>query len=453
MVWVRSSVLLFLGAIILVACTSRQGPDDSPEGTSLPLADATDDAAVEPPAEIISLPTGVANNGPTATPDNMPLVLTMWTSEQLNPFNEAPGGSTLLEQLAIFDERFPDIQVEVLVKRVSGPGSTLEYLRTARDVAPRVLPDLVVLDRQTVVVAAREGLIIPASELLEPDTFASLYPVAQELGRVDSELVALPYLLEFQHIIYRRSVFPEDPPNQYSRILDGPSPFAFPAGGAGNVNQTLLTQYLAEGGRLSDDAGIPVIDRDPLNRVLTFYSDASENGLVDPALFQIVSSGETLALYEGLQSSLAVTSSTAYLRAQEATQAETVLTWIPTAGGAPYALVDSWAIAITTGDARHQQAAIELIDYLLNPANQGAYTQAAGILPSQPAALAVWGNADPYIEFGDLMLQNSQPVPDQEARDAVGSKLQKALEDVLLNGLTPIQAATLASQGSQPSTP
>ena len=110
----------------------------------------------------------------------------------------------------------------------------------------------------------------------------------------------------------------------------------------------------------------------------------------------------------------------------------TGLASIPTADGQPYALASGWAWAIVTQDPERQGAALALIEFLMNPVNQGEYTLAASWLPSQRAALMVWGNADPYTEFGDFLLSQAQPLPDAALQAVVAEAIQDAFEDILL---------------------
>jgi hypothetical protein len=92
-----------------------------------------------------------------------------------------------------------------------------------------------------------------------------------------------------------------------------------------------------------------------------------------------------------------------------------------------------------------------LINTLMNPVSQGVFTQAAGWLPSQQAALNVWGDNSRYAVFGDTLLNSARPMPDPALLAVVGPAIQGALEDVLLNDALPVQAASDAAQLVNPS--
>jgi ABC-type glycerol-3-phosphate transport system substrate-binding protein len=226
-------------------------------------------------------------------------------------------------------------------------------------------------------------------------------------------------------------------------------PFVFPAGTRGSVSETLLMQYMQAAGSLVDEDGMPRIDPVALTDVLAFYADARAAGVIDPALFQITDLSESWTQYASRQAGLAVVSSTLYLSGRDQVRS-TGVTWIPTLSGDPYALASGWSWAVTTRAAERQAAAMALVNFLMNPINQGAFTQAAGWLPSQAGALAVWGDSDPYTAFGDTMLRSAVPFPEAGPRAVIGAAIQDALEAVLLNGVTPFQAAAEAAQKVNP---
>ncbi len=386
----------------------------------------------------------------TSAPDGGPetIVLTVWMPDRLAPSIETPGGQAFLEVLSVFDEAYPAIQVEVYIKRTSGPGGILSYLRTAPSVAPGVLPDLALLRRDALLQATGESLIVPIEPLVGENLIDSLYPVAVDLGTVNGVLVGLPYVLDMQHVVYRETLF-ASAPDEFVEVLESPVTFDFPAAPLGSVNQTTLLQYLAAGGTLIDESGAPLLDVAALTRILTFYADAREAGVIDPAVFQITDVSETWGRYRDRQSGLAVVSASQYLAERDQVRS-TGLAPVPTEGGGPVALVTGWSWVMVTRDPDRQTAAMLLLEALMDPASQGTYTRAASRLPSQPAALMVWGEDDRYVAFGDQLLRAARLLPDEAQQAVVGDAIQNALEEVLLNGVSPVQAASNAGRAVNP---
>jgi len=410
-------------------------------------------AATATPIQTATSPATLAASG-TGTPSEVlgdraalpgEVVVTVWMPEALVPTGGTSGGEALLEQLVSFDETHPDIRVEFYSKQTTGPGSTIAYLRSAPPVAPAILPDLVLLDQSRLVDAAHENLIVPLDDLVDPAQIAGLYPAALNLGTIGDQLFGVAYVLEFQHMIYRLSFF-EEPPNTFDAVLGSTVPYLFPAAPKEDVNFTTLTQYLAAGGTLVDAEGRPHLDAEPLARVLTFYSAGRSEGVIDPALFQVSDTSDTWLAYRDRQAGLAAVTSTQYLADRQSVRTSTGLSWIPTPDGRPIALVTGWSWAVVSTDREKQQAALELLSFLLDPVNQGTYTRAASWLPSQPTALAVWGDTDRYPAFADTALESAIVQPDLAVRGTVGPTIQDALEAVLLNNILPAQAANDAAQ-------
>lgn len=372
------------------------------------------------------------------------VVLTAWMPESLAPTADTSGGQQLLAQFAAFEERHPDIQIETYAKLTTGEGSTLNYLRSAPSVAPDVLPDIALVDQEALMQSASEGLIVPLADLINPALVEGLYPAAVELGTIDGELVGLPYTLQMQHLVYRETLF-DDPPHSFSAVLESPVPYIFPAGTMSSVNRTTLTQYLAGAGSLVDDEGQPTLDVNVLTDVLTFYAEARDEEVIDPVLLQMSDPAVSWEMFNGRQAGLSTVTSTAYLTARE-TLRSTGVTWVPTADGQPYALISGWMWVIVTEDPDRQAAAVTAIETLMDPVNQGTYAEAANWLPSQPSALAVWGDDDAYAEFADQVLEQAAPLPDSSLRLAVGEAMQDAVTQVLLDGTDPFQAASQAAQ-------
>lgn len=374
--------------------------------------------------------------------------LMVWMPEALTPVEGTPGAEVLLEQFGAFDALHDTLSVEALPKLTVGPGSTLAYLRSAPDVAPSILPDLALIDRDALVQAANEGLLVPAEPLVDAGLVEDLYPVSVALGEVNDELVGVPYLLQTQHVVYREAAF-ETGPRSFEDALSAGVGFSFPAGTPGSVNRTVLAQYLAAGGTLTDFDGTPLLDADALTEVLTFYAAAREANVFDPALFRITDPTESWEQYVQRQTEMAVVSSTTFL-AERGEVRSTGVTWVPTLDGTPIALATGWVWVITTDDPARQEAALTLLDYLMNPVNHGLYAEAAGWLPSQPGALAAWAEVDLYARFADTLLAAARPLPDPGLREVIGTAIQDALEDVVLNDDTPLEAATDAATRVNP---
>ncbi|RME35249.1 MAG: extracellular solute-binding protein, partial [Thermoflexia bacterium] len=215
----------------------------------------------------------------TPSPTLRPLVtpLTIWVPEDLNPYGEGPGASLLAQRVMAFGEAHPGVQVQVIVKKSRGRGSVLDFLRTAHAAAPSVLPEAVVLDLEDFRVAVQSGLLQPVDTWVQAGgegtlPIHDLYPFALEMGREGEKVYGIPLATGLEHLAYRPTQVPEVPLS-WTAVLSAQAPLLFPAMGAGGgVDDFTLAQYLAAGGRLTDEEGRPIVDEEPLAAVLEFYA-------------------------------------------------------------------------------------------------------------------------------------------------------------------------------------
>jgi len=413
-------------------------------------ATVTPESALPTPAPGPLLPTVT----PTPTPEMQPMIVTLglWLPEELNPYGGEPGAALLAQQLDDFSEAYPDIQVEVVVKKAHGRGGLLDFLRAARDAAPSVLPDLVVLDADDLEAAADLALIQPLDNLLSPAEMTSRFPFAAELGTVDGRTMGFIIGADMQHLAYRPALL-DPPPVSWTGIVSPPVSFLFPAGGRDRqVNDATLIQYLSAGGELTDPEGNPWLDEDVMVSVLSFYSDCISTALISPT-FDTPAISPTLVLgitdadqawerFRSGEGEIAVVRAGRYwLEADETVAAAP----IPTRDGHPFSVVrQGWAIAMVAEDPARQALAILLLDWLIAPDHNGQWTQAAGYLPGTRDALRMWdvSNADRAVLRG--IMDAAVLAPSPQVRESVGRAMQDALVAVLRKRATPEEAAASA---------
>lgn len=372
-----------------------------------------------------------------------PMTLIIWIPGEFDPSIDTVFGGSFIDLLSAYEANTDDLQIEVVRKKITGPGGMFAYLRSAPPVAPEVLPDLVMMDSSNIAQALGEELIVPLEMLSSSLSTGVLYPAAAELAQVDGALVSWPYLLEAQHTVYRQTFFTEAP-CLTGVVIKAGVPFEFAAAPLTGVNQTTLHQYLAAGGTLEDEAGNPALDTAILTELLDFYEEGLKEEVIASTIFQYSGPAEVWERYEERLNNLAVVTSTLALSDPEALE-NTGFCPIPSVAGEPFAFINTWSWAVATADAERQDAALDLLQYMVDPIVQGEFTQSAGWLPSGPAALAAWGE-DPYAIFADELLSAATIRPVSSDQDRIDQALQVALEGVLLNELSSVQAATNAAQ-------
>ncbi len=433
-----SRVATRIFCLCLVISMGLSGCDTTPSDTPSPT---------ETPDTATPQPTPTRDVGLTPTPGGAflppgPVTLTIWTTQEFAPTDEDAGGRLLLNQLLAFDRSHPDLTVEVIVKRPTGPGGIMDYLNTASEVAPSVLPDVTVLNSQMLRTAATFGVVQRLDDLLLPEMVEDLYPVAGQLGRVDGYLLGIPFAVDFEHVVYNTGVLTDTSPTTWEAIIDSDGPYLFPAADGAPVDSTLI-HYMAAGGTLYDEEANPRFEIDPLTEVFRFYQRADSGGIIPVAALHTDSLDASWDAYQNGNALIAHTSATRYLSGR-AGLLKTAVSPVPGPDKAARSLVSAWHLVIITPDPSRQQLAAELLDWLMAPDNLGVWSYAGRWLPAADGAMAAWPTNDDYVRFAREQILSAIPCPGEEYYQ-VAQSLGLAVRDVLLGRSSPAAAAANAN--------
>ncbi len=362
-------VLLIL-ALVVTSCSKQQQP-----ATPTPVA----------PTEL-STPIP-ATPIPSATPEARPttITLTLWLPEELDPYNREATKGYILRQLAEFSNTYPDLSVEIVVKKVHGRGGMLDFLRTAPDVAPSLMPDLMVINADDLEETAAVGLILPLDDLLSPSVANDRFPFATSMGRVGDQTMGFVLGVKADHQAYRLSQF-SAPPLTWREVISAPAQFLFPAGGQnGEINDATLVQYMAAGGTVTDPDGNPWLERESIVQVFTFYSHCIGTGVISPtAVLGIAEASQSWGQFRSGDASITLVDAGQYRRETDETMGAAPP---PTRDGDPFAVTRGWVMTMVPEDPSRQALAMLLFDWLISPDQNSAWTRAEGYLPGTRSAV------------------------------------------------------------------
>jgi len=382
----------------------------------------------------------------------MIVTLRLWLPEELNPYGGRPGSVVLAQQLADFSRAYPDLQVEVIVRKTHGRGGLLDFLRTARLAAPSVLPDLVVLDAADLAAASGSDLVQPLDDLLSPAAAMDRFPFAIAMGQVQTRTMGLVLGVDTQYLAYRTSLFdsPVDEPAigafnmiSWTQVISAPSQFVFPAAGVDRrVNDATLIQYLGAGGQLADAEGKPQIDRAVMLRVMKFYSECVDTGVISPALvLDLSAEGQAWELFKEGVGGLAVVPATRYWREADETMA---FAPVPTQDRTPVSIVRGWTISMVSASPSRQRLAVLLLDWLMAHDHNAEWSRASGYLPGTRGALQLWDVSSAERAMMFAILENARPLPQNEVTSLAGIAMQEGVVAFLSGRATPEEAAGIA---------
>jgi len=413
------------------------GACEGPTLTPIPIL------PTETPTEPAPSPT------PTPTPQPTPMISTLelWLPEELDPYGGGEGANVLARQLSAFSDSYPNVQVDVVVKKAHGRGGLIDFMRTARDAAPAVLPDLVVVDAADLATVAGSGLVQPLDDFFPPSAADDRFPFATTMEKVEGQTVGAVLGADMQHAAYRPASF-EDPPVTWSQVISAPTSFLFPGGGYDNrVNDATLIQYLGAGGKLTDAEGNPALDEEVMVDVFDFYSRCITNTVIVPTEVLTTTHVDQAwdAFKEGAGGMTAVRASRYWLEADETMAAAP----LPTKSGQPISIARGWALAIVTEDPERQNLAMQLVDWLTVPDHNAAWTQTAGYLPATRSALRLWQVSEEERTVLRDLLEAAMPPPRPVVMESIGPPMQQALTALMHGNASPQEAAADAVEALQ----
>ena len=370
---------------------------------------------------------------------SLAITLTIWTKETFSPA-DPEAGPVLAKIFSAFSAEHGDVALEYILKKPYGKGGLLDFLRTTSRVVPAALPDLIVLDTVELNQAAQEGLLQPLDELLDEEILGDVFPFALQAGSLDGHLIGLQFEADIQHLAYNTALLPA-PPLTWAEVFTAGVSYVFPAGGEEEkVNDAFLIQYFAPGGRLVDEDGRPALDQELLTQVLEFYQEGRKKNVIPLSILECKTLEDCWTLYLSGKAAMTNVDSHHYLL-EGMKQPDTSFAPIPTRDGQPMTVSRGWALALVSADPARQVLAVELIARLMHPENMAAWNRAAGHLPTRRSALQYMGLPEDYRAFLQTQLEAAYPQPVVPGYENIAKALQRAIQNVLLNDLSPAEAA------------
>lgn len=410
------AILIALGHIQLPTTT----PTENTAGAASPTAPLTSTVA---PTD-----TSVATLIPSPTPST-PITITLWI-----PADFDTASDILRQHLANYEQRRPNVHIQLRVKALEGEGGMLNSLIAASAAAPDALPTLALMPQSTLESCVLKGVCYPYDALFNiSDTDWLDFALAS--GQMQGSTFGLPFAADVFTLAYRPEQISQ-PPTDWATLVETPSPLLFYA----NDPQAayMLTLYLANGGSLRDDAHKPTLEKAPLVATLTAIAKAHQVGRFPAYLLQYKSEAEVWQTYaEGGSAAMTLVWASQFLREPPE---DTTLSLPPTPNGTTYTLGQSWLWALTSPDPQRQSLGAELAAYLTMPDFMAQWNTAAGYFPTRATALETWQTSSLRETFQPVLLA-IHPFPPDDVYAPLQTLLHDALEQVLLEKGSPEEIA------------
>jgi len=396
-----------------------------PGQTNNTPADAAPQSTIVPSHTPTPKPISTAADTIASNPEPTVITLSFWTVEQFSPQI-----NLIAQTLSNFEKNNPNITVEVYQKKISGQASTLNYLKSAKAVAPGILPDVLILRTDQLPQAWQNNLIQPLNGKLDRTIVQDLLPAAQKLVTIDDQLVGIPLEMDVEHLVYNTSVITPTPMT-WSDVLSHGQRYQFPAKGQGGLlNDASIIQYLGAGATFTNDKNEPSIDESALRAVLNYYQTALNNRILSTDILEASQPEDLCNNY--LYGNVALTHVNAHTYLTIRRQLPTAqAAAIPTENGTPIAIGHGWALALVTQDPIRQTHALNLIEAFMTPETNAAWATYANTIPTRQSSFNLVADDDPYWAFLANYLTAVIAPPNFAGYDQLSRILQQAVVQVI----------------------
>lgn len=362
---------LLLTVVMLIGCRTDSQPSITPNAT-IPTRTPIPAVDIVPANETPDL------NDPTYRETAGVSSLRVWTNIRFSPDTNP----LLSDQITQFGTE-NRIEIEVRVKDEDGLATSLNYMRTGRNIAPSLMPDLILLN-DTELNSALNDELIALVDVYGVET-ADWYTAGQNLVISTDEQTMIGWPIAFtelHHVVWNQASFTET--------------FT-------TWNEWLQTDVVI---------GVPVAGQAAASLALAHYTPAPnepfDEAMMITALAQSGQAADQVLVGSPLTDGRvngALMSANQFMQLTD-TEALTpgALPTPPTAG--------LWLWGITTDDPERQAAVIDLLRWLMNGQNSGQLTQSLQLIPANRSALDFWTDRT-YADFlttylADVRLRPSQ---------------------------------------------
>jgi ABC-type glycerol-3-phosphate transport system substrate-binding protein len=236
------------------------------------------------------------------------------------------------------------------------------------------------------------------------------YPFARELGHIQNIGYGLPFAADALVLIRH----PDFEIHTWADILSIGNRLYFPAENSRAL--AMLSFYIAAGGSIVNEQGLPTLEEQPLRQTLTLFHDGLESGTFAPSLLQSTGEPSSEESSERMLINWSV---------NNWTPGRNIMQPIPGEGAAPHAFANGWLWALAGSTPENQQLATELAEYLLEDDFLREWTREVGYLPTRVTLVE-----DQDTERSSV-LESAQVLPSQEVVSILGPIMSQAVSRVL----------------------
>ncbi len=351
----------------------------------------------------------------------------VWLPPDFDPDRNGAANEVLKVRLKQFEVMHPGMQLEVRVKALDGPGGMLDSLVATGTAAPDALPDLVLLPRSLLESAAVKGLLYPLAGLTGIMDDKVWFDYALQLAQLKGSTYGIPFAGDFMVLVHSTTDM-ENPPLSLGDTITQRKALIFPAGDTQSLYPLFI--YLAEGGKIEDNQGRPILDESVLRNALDYFQQASLAEVMTSTLTQFIDDSQVWEALLGGEGEMAVTWASRFMKDNRVEQAGLALAPLPTPDGKPFTLANGWSLALAGQNPARREVAVQLAEFLVDKSFMADWSETSGYLPTRVDALQSWP-ASPVQQVIEQISYSAWLVPAEDIVSTVGPVLNNAVVDVL----------------------
>lgn len=422
------SIVFIMFAVLVPGCNQQQSDEDLPP---TPVeSDSLENSDVE------------SENAAPST-GNQEIDLLVWSPTFFAPSLDNTAGNILTQVYRAFEDEHPNVLLEVQPKAESGSNNLYNYIRTAREVAPSILPDIALIETQQMWrLIADFGLVLPLSREEIGVTSNEAYPFTYDALQYGGQTYGIPYVASIIHMAY----FPDSEgdvtefvPNTWSDILALGSPYRFSlAGQEGLSSDMLLLQYAGAGGQLTVDGSVS--NPEALTALYNFVAAGIEGNVIPQESLDFPSDDAVWEVFINQESGYATVRSEQFLAHQEALK-DIGYAPIPTRSASSVTIGRVWAFVIFTDETDKRILALDLIRRLLSTEIHGQWSQNVQHIPAHMSAFDAWSIDQAYHDFLRQQMDTALALPNGQSFADLSQRIYSGQLKVLNSELSPENAA------------
>ena len=416
--------IIMLAVFVLAGCQGQSILDvvfpRQEEALGLPLATAIPDEYNAPQ----QLPT------PTTPVD---FNLTIWVPPLFDLEADSEAAALLKSHLQEFSKKNPQVILDVRVKSASGPGSIIETLVNASEVAQAALPSLVLFSRSDLVQAASKNLLFPVEGLSGVIDENDWFDISMELGSYQGTVYCLPFAINALGLVYKNTGFNSNQPS-WDEVIRQSENLLFAAGDPEAL--TTLALYQSAGGDISDKTDQPVLESDALTAVLINYAAAARFQRIPNSVLDYQTDDQVWDAFLSSKKGAVLTWASHALIDSKTMK----LALLPSLGEDPYTLAGGWVWCLTEPHEQDRKTSIALAELLVGSEFLALWAPVSGYLPVRPSTIPGFEGIELQNTITKMLL-SAHVRPDKIQAVEIGTEIKIALSEVIQKLNTPEASA------------